>query len=257
MPRANRCGALSIGICLEVIGNDAEVAWAAVGIGSLNETPLHRALKAYIAPPGSRFEVDVDGYVIDVVAPDMLIEVQTRSVGKMRAKLGALLPQYRVRVVIPVAGCRWIVKSASDGAVSRRRSPKSAGLLDVFHELVSIPELLAHPNLEIEAVLTEETESRTHVAGKAWRRRGWVTTGRDLVAVTQRMVFTSPHDLLALLPAGLPAEFTTKDLSHEAAVPLRLAQRIVYCLLRLDLVAQAAKVGRLQAYVLVAKMPES
>lgn len=227
------------------------------GIGSLNETPLHRALKAHVAPPDSRFEVDVGGYVIDVVAPDMLIEIQTRSVGKMRTKLAALLPEHRVRLVIPVAGCRWIVRTLPDGAVSRRRSPKSAGLLDLFHELVSIPDLLAHPNLEVEVVVTEETESRSHVPGKAWRRRGWVTTGRELVAVKQRRVFYTPQDLLGLLPAGLPQEFTTKDLSLAAVVPLRLAQRVVYCLVRLDLALPASKTGRLQSYLLASKMPEA
>lgn len=227
------------------------------GIGSLNETPLHRALKSHVAPPGSLFEVAVGGYVIDVVAPDMLIEIQTRSVGKMRTKLGALLPEHRLRLVIPVAGCRWIVKTLPDGGFSRRRSPKSAGLLDLFHELVSIPDLLAHPNLEIEVLLTEETESRSHVPGKAWRRRGWVTTGRDLVAVRQRKVFSSPRDLLDLLPTALPLEFTTKDLSLAACVPLRLAQRVVYCLVRLSLAAPAGKAGRLQAYRLVSTMPDT
>jgi hypothetical protein len=227
------------------------------GIGSLNETPLHRALKAHLAPAGSRFEVGVGGYVIDIVAPDMLIEIQTRSVGKMRAKLGALLPEHRVRLVIPVAGCRWIVRTSPDGAISRRRSPKRAGLLDLFHELVSIPDLLAHPNLEVEVVLTEETESRSHVHGKAWRRRGWVTTGRDLVAVQQRRLFSAPRDLLELLPQGMPEEFTTKDLSVAAKVPLRLAQRVVYCLVRLDLAEVGAKTGRLQAYRLTSTIPEA
>jgi hypothetical protein len=144
-----------------------------------------------------------------------------------------------------------------DGAVSRRRSPKRAVLLDLFHELVSIPDLLAHPNLEIEVVLTEETESRSHVTGKAWRRRGWVTTGRDLVAVQERRLFCAPNDLLALLPQGLPREFTTKDLSVAASVPLRLAQRIVYCLVRLELAALGAKVGRLQTYTMASTMPEA
>lgn len=227
------------------------------GIGSLNETPLHRALKAHLAPTGSEFEVGVGGYVIDIVAPDMLIEIQTRSVGKMRAKLGALLPEHRVRLVIPVAGCRWIVRTLPDGEVSRRRSPKRAVLLDLFHELVAIPDLLAHPNLEIEVVLTEETESRAHVQGKAWRRRGWVTTGRDLVAVQQRRLFSSPSDLLELLPQGLPHEFTTKDLSAAASVPLRLAQRVVYCLVRLDLAQLGPKDGRLQTYRLASTIPEA
>lgn len=227
------------------------------GIGSLNETPLHRALKAQLAPPGSRFEVAIGGYVIDVVAPDRLIEIQTRSVGKMRTKLGALLPEHRVRLVIPVAGCRWIVKALPDGTSERRRSPKKAGWLDMFDELISIPELLAHPNLELEVVVTEETENRSHVAGRAWRRRGWVTTGRDLVAVRQRRLFTTPADLLDVLPGGLPAVFTTKDLSAAAGVQLRLAQRIVYCLVRLELATQTGKLGRLNAYRLKSTIPEA
>lgn len=226
-------------------------------IGSLNETPLHASLKALVAPPGSRFETEVGGYVIDVVAPDMLIEIQTRSVGKMRTKLGALLPEHRVRLVLPVAGCRWIVKVLPDGTASRRRSPKRAGMLDTFNELVSIPDLLAHPNLELEVVLTEETESRSHVDGKAWRRRGWVTTGRELVAVRERRVFTRPHELLDLLPGALPSEFTTKDLSATAAVPLRLAQRVVYCLVRMDLAVPTTKTGRLQAYRLLDNTPDA
>lgn len=227
------------------------------GIGSLNETPLHRALKAQLAPPGSSFEVTVGGYVIDVVAPDRLIEIQTRSVGKMRTKLGALLPEYRVRLVIPVAGCRWIVKTLPDGSTLRRRSPKKAGWLDLFDELVSIPELLAHPNLELEVVVTEETESRSHVPGTAWRRRGWVTTGRDLVAVRQRRLFTAPAHLLELLPDDLPQTFTTKDLSAAAGIQLRLAQRVMYCLVRLELAVQTGKLGRLSAYRLVATMPDA
>src|SRR5690606_31754095 len=123
--------------------------------------------------------------------------------------------------------------------------------------LVSIPDLLAHPNLEVEVVLTEETETRSHVPGKAWRRRGWVTTGRDLVRVHESRLFTHPLELLDLLPVDLPHEFTTKDLSASAAVSLRLAQRIVYCLVRMDLAAATTKTGRLRAYRLLKRMPDA
>jgi hypothetical protein len=37
------------------------------GIGSLNEKPLHAALKEWYARPEDRFEASVDGFVIDVV----------------------------------------------------------------------------------------------------------------------------------------------------------------------------------------------
>lgn len=47
------------------------------GIGRLNEGPLHAALKRWCARPGDRLEAVVDGYVIDIVRADLLLEIQT------------------------------------------------------------------------------------------------------------------------------------------------------------------------------------
>ena len=40
--------------------------------------PLHASLKAWYAEAGDRFEVAVDGYVIDLVRDDLLIEIPDR-----------------------------------------------------------------------------------------------------------------------------------------------------------------------------------
>ena len=45
-------------------------------IGSLHEKSLHAALKAWCLQPGDHTEVPVDGYIIDIVRGDLLIEVQ-------------------------------------------------------------------------------------------------------------------------------------------------------------------------------------
>ncbi len=218
------------------------------GIGSLNESPLHAALKLHAAPPGSRFEVEVDGYVIDAVADDLLVEVQTRNLGAMRAKLGALLPEHRVRLVLPVADRRWIVKLHADGRIDRRRSPKRGSPLHLFAELVAVPTLLAHPNFELEVVLTEEEELRRHEPGKAWRRRGWVVEGRRLVAVGERHLFRRPDDLLTLLPHDLPADFTSADVATFGRMPRRLAQQAAYCLTALELIERVGKRGNVHVY---------
>lgn len=47
-------------------------------IGLLNENPLHAALKKWYARPGDQLEVSVDGFVIDVVQGNLLIEIQTQ-----------------------------------------------------------------------------------------------------------------------------------------------------------------------------------
>ncbi len=217
-------------------------------IGSLNETPLHAELKRRLAPPGSRFEVDVDGYVVDAVADGLLIEVQTRNVAAMRQKLGALLPEHRLRLVLPVAEAKWIVRCLPDGGHTRRRSPKRGRVEDAFRELVSIPDLLAHPNFEVEVALTEQEEFRRHEPGKAWRRHGWVVVGRSLLAVRERTSLRQPEDLMAFLPPGLPDAFTTGDLAAHASLPRRTAQQATYCLRNLRLLDIVGKRGNAVLY---------
>lgn len=217
-------------------------------IGSLNESELHAALKRHCAPPGSLFEVELGGYVIDALHDDLLIEVQTRNFGAMRTKLAALLPEHRVRLVLPIAAKRWLVKHHDDGRVERRRSPRAAGEHQLFAELVYGAELFAHPHLEIELTLIEEEEHRRHVPGKAWRRRGWVVTGRSLVGVRSKRLLQEPADLLALLPSGLPERFTTADLATQGKWPRRLAQQAAYCLVALQLAERVDKVGNAFVY---------
>ena len=145
-------------------------------IGSLNESPLHEAVKKWYAGPDDETEVAVDGYVIDLVRADgELVEVQTANFGQMRAKLDALLAGHRLRLVHPVAQAKWIVKVSEDGEIlSRRKSPKAGRVETVFGELVSIPHLLAHPNFRLDVLLIQTEEVwRAHDKGgkRGWRRR--------------------------------------------------------------------------------------
>src|ERR1044072_9107255 len=71
-------------------------------IGLLNEKPLHASLKQWYARPGDRFEVPVDGFIVDIVRDDLLIEIQTRNFSAISRKLSRLTRSYRVRLVYPV-----------------------------------------------------------------------------------------------------------------------------------------------------------
>jgi hypothetical protein len=116
-------------------------------IGTLRERPLHAALKRWYARPGDRIEAAVDGYVVDLVRGDLLIEIQTRGFATLRAKLTDLLERgHRVRVVHPIAVDRWLIRIDGGGSVlTRRRSPRHGALVDIASELVSFPHLVAHP----------------------------------------------------------------------------------------------------------------
>jgi len=219
-------------------------------IGTLREKPLHAALKRWYARPGDGVEVPVDGFVIDLVREELLIEIQTRGFASMKQKVAALVGLgHQVRIVHSIPLDRWIVKIDADGTVlSRRRSPRHGKPTDVFAELVSFPDLLVHPNLEVEVLLTIEEEYRRHAPGQAWRRRGWTVVERRLIEVVDTLLLKQPEDLIGLLPDDLPETFTTADLAEKLGRPRRSGQQMAYCLRRVGTIAAVEKHGNTVVY---------
>lgn len=218
-------------------------------VGTLGEKPLHAALKRSYARPGDRVEHPVDGFVIDLVRGDTLIEIQTRGFSAMKRKLGVLVDHHDVRVVHPIPLRKWIVRLDAAGAVvSRRASPVRGSVLDVFAELVSFPHLVAHPRFTLEVALIHEDEVRRHESGRAWRRKGWVVQERRLVEVVDRVVIAGPDDLAGLLPGGLAPEFTTADLAAGLDRPRHLAQQMAYCLRGAGAIEVVGKQGNALVY---------
>lgn len=203
------------------------------GVGTLNEKSLHSQLKQWLAESGDTFEVPVGRFVIDLVrANGGLVEVQTRNLGAMRSKLESLLDAHHITVAIPLPVEKRLIKVDDDGVVvERRRSPKKAHHLSICTELVSIPDLLAHPNLTVAAMLIREEEVRTFKPHKRRGRGGWGAVERSLLEVLEVWEIGSPLDLLERLP-GLPRQFTTAAIAASGAVPLRTAQQVAYCLRR-------------------------
>ena len=220
-------------------------------IGTLNEKPLHAALKEWYAEPGDGVEVEVDGFFVDLVRGDLLIEIQTGGFSGIKQKLLALTEAHRLRLVYPIAREKWIVKLDGAGGrrLSRRKSPKRGQVEDVFAELVSFPRLITRPNFSLDVLLIQEEEARIHEPGRAWRRRGWVTHERRLLEVVGRHTFETGMDLLGLLPASLCEAFTTADLATALSRPRWLAQKMAYCLRKAGLIEAVGKKGRSVLYV--------
>ena len=213
-------------------------------IGTYREGPLHAALKDWFAEPGDQFEVPVDGFVIDLVRDDLLVEIQTGGFTPLRRKLDRLLETHRVRIVHPIAVDTWIVRMDDGGEVlSRRRSPRHQTPVDVFAGLVSITDHLTSPSLEIDVVSTTQQQVRRHEEGKAWRRKGWVIDHRSLIEVAGVVQIRTTADLLGFLPANLDDPFSTADLAAALETSRRTAQQMVYCLRRVGCLVLAGTRG--------------
>jgi len=213
-------------------------------IGTLNEKPLHAALKAWYAEDGDRFEVPVAGFVIDIVRGDLLIEIQTGRAGVLRRKLLELLKRGPTRLVLPVMEHKTIINvDESLQEQSRRSSPKRGRLLDAFIQLVSLPELLGDPNFSVDVVLIDTEEVRRPRSSRR-TRKGWEVHERRLVRVIDHVTLDHPGDYVSVLPHGLPETFTTADLAHALNRPRRLAQQIAYVLRELGTICA---IGRTRA----------
>ena len=179
---------------------------ATPAIGTLNEGALHAQLKDWYGRRGDRIEQLVDGFVVDIVRGNLLVEIQTGSFAPLRRKLDLLTQRHRVRLVAPLPLARKIIRLSHEGEVlSARLSPHRGRAEDIFNLLVSIPSLLCRPRFELELALTHQEELRVYRQGRAFRRHGWV--------------------------------------AKAATIERRLAQQMTYCLRAMGVLETAGKRG--------------
>lgn len=219
-------------------------------ISTLNEKPLHAALKSWYARPDDLFEVSIGGFIVDILRDELIVEIQTRNFAAIKRKMITLTSRYPVRLVYPIAREKWIVRLAADGhsQLSRRKSPKRGALEHLFEELVSFPNLMSKPNFSLHALLVQEEEVRRHDGRRGWRRKGWVTHERRLLEVTDQRLFETPGELADLIPPSLDEPFTTSDLAAAIAKPRRLAQKMAYCLREMGAITASGKQGNAIQY---------
>lgn len=218
-------------------------------IGLLNEKPLHASLKQWCAQPGDRFEVAVDGFVIDIVRDDLLLEIQTGNFASIKSKLTNLVRFRTIRLIYPIAQEKWIVKLEKDegSGVTRRKSPKKGRLEDLFWEMVRLPQLASSPNFSLEVLMIKEEEVRRRNGKRNWRRRGWGIEERRLLEVVDQRLFKEPTDWLRFLPESLES-FTARDLAEAIDIRKELAQKMAYFLRKAKLIELIGRRGRANLY---------
>jgi hypothetical protein len=221
-------------------------------IGTLRETSLHASLKEWYAGPGDLIEVKVDGYHIDLVRDNELLEIQTGNFPAIRAKLEKLLQNHHVRLVYPIARERWINRLDKRGRqLKRRKSPKRGRIEDLFDPLVSFPGLISKPGLTLEILFMQEDIIWQDDGRGSWRRKGWSVADRKLIAVVETIAMEWPSSYQALLPPDLDNSFTNRDLADSLKMRIGLAQKMTYCLSRMDVITCTGRRNRYKLYTIV------
>ena len=215
------------------------------------ESSLHRQLKGLYGGSEQDCEVLIDGFRIDAVARGRLIEIQRASLSAIRSKIAALLTGHRVTLVKPIAARTRIVRKdlVNSPVRSQRYSPLRRSVFHLFDELVHFIGVFPHSRLTLEVILIEQEEWRV---ARQQRRRfngpDYRVQDRSLLEIVSRQTFRSAVDLAALLPSTLPTPFQSLDLAREAAIPRWLAQKMIYCLRKTNVIVPDGKVGNAILY---------
>ena len=219
------------------------------------ELSLHRQLKALYENATSQTEAWVGEYRIDVVDHEhpRLIEIQSAALAALRCKTRQLLADgHHVWIVKPLAARKYLITRDKSGIeiISQRWSPTRETLYTLFLELVHFIELFPHPKLTLEVLLTIQEEQRISKPAKRWKGKTYRVSDRLLRSVEQRYELRTVKDLQKLLPATLPAVFTTDDLAKCAKIPRWLAQKVAYCLRKTEAIQAAGKLGNAMLYAI-------
>ncbi|MFX1344423.1 MAG: hypothetical protein ACFFBC_08975 [Promethearchaeota archaeon] len=215
-------------------------------IGTLKESSLHAALKKWYQEPGDKLEQPIDGYIIDVLRDNLLIEIQTSNFSSIKKKLEILTENYEVRLIYPIIRDKIIVKMdpIRNKVFSLRNSPKHGTYYDIFEVLISIPHLVSKINFTIEVVLIQIQEIHKINSLGSWSKRHSSIYDKKLVKVLEKKSFLSPFDFLMLKPTSLRTPYTNIELAFSLNKPLRLAQKMSYCLRKMEMVKIVGKKGK-------------
>jgi len=222
---------------------------AAGGIGTLGERMLHAILKQYLSPDEATHEVRIGRYVADVCRGDEILEIQTRRLDRLRAKLDAFLPDHIVTVVYPVAVCKTVawLDPVSGEMTPPRKSPKRGSVYDAFYELYALRDYLSHPHFRFRVILTDMEEFRYLTGGGRDRKRHAPRAERIPTALVADYTWETPADYAAILPPE-PLRFTTGELAKALHIYPTAAQRYVRILRETGAIRAVGKSARSVLY---------
>lgn len=220
------------------------------GIGTLGEKTLHAVLKAYLEEDMNYHEIKVGGYYADICRAHDIIEIQTAGFNRLRDKLNAFLPDYRVTVVYPIPQIKYLswIDEESGEITKRRKSPKETRPYAAFFELYKIKPQLRHPNLRIHLMMLELEEYRYLNGYSEDKKRGSSRFDRIPVNLLSEIHLHHAADYQKMIPDSLDRHFTVKDYQKAGGLSRSVAGTALNVLYYLGAVKRTGKDGNAFIY---------
>lgn len=220
------------------------------GIGTYKEKRLHIILKRYFEEDPACHEIPVKGFIADILREGVITEIETKGFSGLGPKLAAYLPEYRVQLVHPLAGRKyvsWI--DPETGVLSPRHlSPKKEGICDLLFELVRILPYADHPRLEVLGPVLELDEYRRADGWDRTGKRGSHRVERIPTELTDMIELITDDDYRRAIPDSLPDAFTVKEFAKAARTRTETARAAMKVLEKRGVLIPVGRAGRAVTY---------
>ncbi len=151
------------------------VGTQADSIGIYQEKRLHGILKRLVCDSESTHEVRLGRYVADVVSDGVISEIQTKNLGRLRAKLEYYLEntEYSIVIIHPIIKNRRIIRADRESGEikSNKLSPKHENVHDALARLYPIADLLSNERVRTR-IMHVEVEEYRYSERMRYRRQG-------------------------------------------------------------------------------------
>ena len=229
-----------------VVTEAAEEEHRRGGIGTYREKKLHLILKNCFEEDPACQEVPTAGFIADIRRGDEITEIETAGFSGLCPKLAAYLPDYRVRLVHPLAGKKYVswIDPETAEISPRRLSPKKESAYDLLFELVRILPYVRDPGLRVLGPVLEVEEYRL---ADGWGRGGkrgshrYERISADLCGIIE---LTTDDDYRRFIPDSLPDAFTVRAFSEAARIGERKARAVMKVMERRGVLVPLGKAGR-------------
>lgn len=215
-------------------------------IGTKQERTLHQYLKYYFCPDAKNHEQKCNGYIVDILKDNQIIEIQTSSFNTMRKKLEALLENYSITIVYPIIQERTLYNFNESGELeSIRKSPKREHPLKIGKELYKINHLLNNKNLSFIGVILKVYEERIPYINR-YKQKRMTRINQIPYELVEIINLKSASDFKHIIP--FEEEFTAADFKSKIKLSKRDSSACLLALRTLNAIEIARKDGKKYIY---------
>ena len=219
-------------------------------IGTYREKKLHIMMKRYFEENEDYHEVPTCGFIADIRRGDEITEIETSGFTGLKPKLEAYFPDYRVTLVHPLVGRKYVswIDPETREFSPRKRSPKKEGGYELLFEMVYILPFVAEKKLTVLGPVLEMDEYRLLDGWSRDRKRGSHRFERVPTDLLDMIELSTDEDYRRYLPDTLGERFTAKDFRTAAHLADYPARAILKVFAARGVIAEAGKEGRSMTY---------